>query len=421
MTLDNAGAARRLMARLDAFAEFTDEPGRLTRLYLSPSYRAACVRFARWADDLGLHPEIDAAGNVHARYEGKRPGAPALMIGSHIDTVRDAGKYDGNLGALAGLAVIEQLAAAGERLDHAVDVVAFGDEEGVRFPTTMTGSRALAGLVSASSLALKDADGVSLRDALAKFGSDPEKVLQLRARGVAAFVELHIEQGPVLEAEGLAIGVVGAINGATRLAVTVQGLAGHAGAVPMALRQDALTASAEMILAIEARARAEIDLVATVGRIDAEPGAVNVIPGLVRFSVDVRSPRDEWRRRAVSDISVSLQAIAARRGIKLVLAQTHEASAYVCDPRIVAGFDAACVATGQKPFHLPSGAGHDTMIMGQVFSAGMLLVRCQVGISHNPLESITPEDCEIALAALTRFVRDFRPPAAGVFPPATEV
>lgn len=408
MTLDTAGAARRLMRRLDEFADLTDEPGKLTRLYLSPAYRAACDLYAKWAREIGLDPEIDAAGNVHARYEGKRPDAPVLMIGSHIDTVRDAGRYDGNLGALAALAVVEQFAERGERLDHAIDVVAFGDEEGVRFPTTMIGSRALAGLVPADSLSQRDAEGITLRDALAKFGGDPERVLALRARGLAAFVELHIEQGPVLEAEGLPIGVVAAINGATRLAATVQGLAGHAGAVPMGLRQDALAASAEMILAIEARAKSEPDLVATVGRIDAEPGAVNVIPGLVRFSVDIRAPRDEWRRRAVSDIAASMQAIAGRRNIKLTLAQTHEASAYVCDPRIVAGFDAALAEIGQKPFHLPSGAGHDTMIMGQICPAGMLFVRCKGGISHNPLESITPEDCEVALAALTRFARDFK-------------
>jgi allantoate deiminase len=408
MTLDAPGAARRLMARLDEFASFTDVAGQITRLYLSPSYRAACERFAQWADELGLKPEIDAAGNVHARYEGKQPRAPALMIGSHIDTVRDAGRYDGNLGALAALAVVEQLHAQGERLDHAIDVVAFGDEEGVRFPTTMTGSRALAGMLSAGAMAQRDADGVTLREALEKFGGDPERALKLRARGIAAFVELHIEQGPVLEAEGLAVGTVAAINGATRLAATVTGLAGHAGAVPMKLRRDALAASAEMILAIEERARRESDLVATVGRIDAAPGAVNVIPGLAHFSVDVRAPRDEWRRRAVSDIVASLQAIADKREVKLVLAPTHEAGAYVCDARVVAGFDAALVATGQKPFHLPSGAGHDTMIMGQICPAGMLFVRCEGGISHNPAESITQGDCAVALAALTRFARDFK-------------
>ncbi len=401
-------AARRLMARLDEFAQFTDAPGKLTRLYLSPAYRAACEQFAQWADGLGLAPEIDAVGNVHARYEGRRARAPALMIGSHIDTVRDAGRYDGNLGALAALAVVEELSAAGVRLDHAIDVVAFGDEEGVRFPTAMTGSRALAGLLPESALGVSGTDGVTLAEALVQFGGDPEKALRLRAHGVAAFVELHIEQGPVLEAENIPLGVVGAINGATRMAATITGTAGHAGCVPMGLRNDALAAAAEMILAVEARGQKEPDLVATVGRIDAEPGAVNVISGLVRFSLDIRSPRDEWRRRAVSDIVAALQAIAARRGVTLRLAQTHDAPAYVCDPGVIRGFDAALVACGQKPYHLPSGAGHDTMTMGQITPAGMLFVRCKGGVSHNPAESISEADCAVALETLTRFAREFR-------------
>ncbi len=408
MDFDAAGAARRLMARLDAFTAFTDEPGKLTRLYLAPSYRAACEQFAQWAQEAGMSARIDAAGNVRARYEGARSDAPALMIGSHIDTVRDAGRYDGNLGALAALAVVEQLAAKGVRLDHAIEVVAFGDEEGVRFSTAMTGSRALAGQLSATAMEARDRDGVTLGQALTTFGGDPERAYTARARGVAAFVELHIEQGPVLEAKNLALGVVGAINGATRMLVTVRGLAGHAGCVPMELRRDAVAAAAEMILAVEARARAESDLVATVGRLEVEPGAVNVIPGLARFSLDVRAPRDEWRRRAVSDIHAAAVAVAERRNVETVMQPVHEAPAYVCDPRIVAGFDSALKGMGLPAFHLPSGAGHDTMVMGQLAPAGMLFVRCAGGISHNPAESITGEDCELALAALTRFAVAFR-------------
>ena len=406
---DIDGAARRMMARLDELAAVTDEPGKLTRLYLSPSYRAACDRFSAWAHETGLDPILDPACNVRARYEGRTKNAPALMIGSHIDTVRDAGRYDGNLGALAALAAVEVLAAEGQRFDFAIEIVAFGDEEGVRFPTTMTGSRALAGLSPVDALSRRDADGVTLREALIACGGQPDKLETLRAGGINAFVELHIEQGPVLETEGLALGTVVAINGATRLAATVQGLAGHAGAVPMGLRQDALAAAAEMILAVEARAKSEVDLVGTVGRIDAEPGAVNVIPGLVRFSLDIRGPRDEPRRRAVADIVGAMQAIAERRKVKLAVAQTHEAQAYICDPRIVAGFDAALTATGEPAFHLPSGAGHDTMIMGQLCPSGMLFVRCKGGISHNPLESITTEDASKALAALVAFIRQFRP------------
>ncbi len=219
------------------------------------------------------------------------------MLGSHIDTVRDAGRYDGNYGALAALAVVEALAARGERLDHAVEIVAFGDEEGVRFRSTLTGSRALAGAYEEDALDQKDSGGVSMRDALKAFGGDPDRAGSIRAGHVAAFVEAHIEQGPVLEAEGLPLGVVTAINGATRLEVGVDGMAGHAGATPMALRRDALTAAAEMALAIEARARAEADLVATVGRLEVWPGATNVIPGHVQFSIDLRAPDDQRRDR----------------------------------------------------------------------------------------------------------------------------
>jgi allantoate deiminase len=406
---DNAGSpGARLMARLDAFARFSDEEGKLTRLYLSKAHRDAARQYIAWCAEAGLSAKIDASGNVWARYEGKQAGAPALMIGSHIDTVRDAGRYDGNLGALAALAVVEQLAAKGERLDVAVEIVAFGDEEGVRFPTTLTGSRAFAGLFARSSLDQKDADGVTMREALTNFGCQPEAIATLRGRGVAAFVELHIEQGPVLEAEGLPVGVVTAINGATRFSVQVHGVAGHSGAVPMNLRQDALAAAAEMILLIEQRARIEDDLVATVGRIDIEPGAVNVIPGVARFTIDIRAPRDERRHRAVADISKRLDVIARERNVTLRLTQTHDAGAYVCDPRIVAGLKAAVEQIGQPARLLPSGAGHDTMIMGQLCPAGMLFLRCKGGISHNPGESITLADCEIGLAALMAFVRAFK-------------
>ena len=409
MAATTESSARRLMARLDALAAFTDDPPRLTRLCLSQSHRRAAEQFIAWARESGLSARIDPVGNVRARYEGRRPGAPALMIGSHIDTVRDAGRYDGALGALAALSVVEGLAAQGRRLDVAIEIVAFGDEEGVRFPRTLTGSRGLVGVNDPQALEQKDADGVAMRDALKAFGGDPDRLGAARAEGVAAFVELHIEQGPVLEAEGRALGIVTAINGATRLDAVVTGSAGHAGASPMDLRRDALAAAAEMVLAIETRARAEPELVATVGRLDVEPGAVNVIPGRVRFTIDARASLDEPRRCAVADIAGAMQAIARRREVRLELTQTYAEAAYICHPTIVAGLAAAVAAIGADPRLLPSGAGHDTMVMGQRWPAGMLFVRCKGGVSHNPAESITEDDCAIALAALTRFVEDFRP------------
>jgi allantoate deiminase len=401
-------AGARVMARLDAFAAYTDEPGRLTRLFLSDAHRRAAAAFIGWCGEAGLAARIDAAGNVVARYEGRRKGAPALMLGSHIDTVRDAGRYDGNYGALAALAVVEALSAGGERLDHAIEIVAFGDEEGVRFRSTLTGSRALAGAYLEEALDQRDTSGVAMRDALKAFGGDPDKAGSIRANSAAAFVEVHIEQGPVLEAEGLPLGVVTAINGATRLEVGVDGMAGHAGATPMSLRRDALTAAAEMTLAIEARARRETDLVATVGRLEVWPGATNVIPGHVQFSIDLRAPDDERRSVALADIKTRIDAIAAGRGVRASLAKTHDANAFVCDPRIVAGITRAVEQLGVAPRLLSSGAGHDTMVMGGLCPAGMLFVRCKGGISHNPLESITVEDCAFGLAALTRFARDFQ-------------
>ena len=401
-------AGRRLMARLEAFAAFTDEPGRLTRLFLSDAHRRAARALIGWCAEAGLEARIDAAGNVVARYEGKRAGAPALMLGSHIDTVRDAGRYDGNYGALAALAVVEALSERGERLEHAIEIVGFGDEEGVRFRTTLTGSRALAGTYPKAALDQKDADGVTMRDALKAFGCDPDKADSIRADNVAAFVEAHIEQGPVLEAEGLPVGIVTAIAGATRFEVAVDGMAGHAGATPMNLRRDALTAAAEMTLAIEARARSEADLVATVGRLEVWPGATNVIPGVVRFSVDLRAPDDARRAVAHADLMARIDAIAGARGVRTSVATTHEANAFVCDPRIIAALTRAVEAIGVTPRLLPSGAGHDAMIMGGLCPTGMLFVRCKGGVSHNPLESITVEDCAAGLAALTGFVRNFR-------------
>jgi allantoate deiminase len=247
-----------------------------------------------------------------------------------------------------------------------------------------------------------------MRDALTAFGGDPDKAGSIRANNIAAFVEAHIEQGPVLEAEGLPLGIVTAINGATRLEVGVDGVAGHAGATPMKLRRDALTAAAEMALAIEARARGEADLVATVGRLEVWPGATNVIPGHVQFSIDVRAPDDARRAAAVADLTTRIDTVAAARGVKASLAKTHDASAYACDPGVMAGLTRAVESLGVPPRFLPSGAGHDTMVMGGLCPGGMLFVRCKGGISHNPLESITLEDCTFGLAALSRFVRDFR-------------
>ena len=395
-----------LMARLDAFAAFSAEEGALTRLCFTPQHRAAADRLMEWMREAGMEVRLDAAGTVVGRYEGRTPGSAALLLGSHIDTVRNAGKYDGNLGVLAAVAAVAELNRLGERLPFAVEVLAFGDEEGVRFPVTLTGSRAAAGLLDPAALDARDRDGVRLGDALREFGGDPDALATAFRPDALGFIELHIEQGPVLEAAGLPLGIVIAINGATRFAVTVTGMAGHAGTVPMDMRRDALTAAAEMALAVERYARA-MPVVATVGRLEALPGAVNVIPGRVPFSVDVRSSDDAARRAAVDALIAEFQAIAARRGVTVAVEMGHDADAAPCTPWVIDHIEEAVRRAGVAPLRLPSGAGHDAMSFAGVLPMGMLFVRCRGGISHNPAESITPEDADLAVRVLLDLIRRF--------------
>ena len=354
---------------------------------------------------------LDAAGNVVGRYEAATPAAPALLLGSHIDTVRDAGKYDGNFGVVAAVEVVRRLRLAGERLPFAVEVLAFGDEEGVRFPTTLTGSRAVAGTLDPAALDARDDGGVSVREALRQFGCDPARIPDVprRKEGVLGYVELHIEQGPVLEAEGLPIGVVTAISGASRFTAHVFGVAGHAGTVPMALRKDALAAAAEIVLAVERAGRETADLVATVGRIEARPGAVNVIPSGASFAIDVRSPSDRVRSGAVARLNQELAGIAERRGVTARLDKTDDEPAATCTPWLVEQLEAAVGRAGVRPLRLPSGAGHDGLAVVALCPIGMLFVRCEGGISHNPAESITTEDADVAVRVLLDFLRRFRP------------
>lgn len=401
------GAA--LMARLEEFAAFSAEEGALTRLFLTPEHRAAADRLIGWMAEAGMSARLDAAGTVVGRYEGATPGAPAVLIGSHIDTVRNAGKYDGNFGVLAAVAAVAELNRRGERLPFAIEVLGFGDEEGVRFPVTLTGSRAVAGRFDTAALSARDRDGALWADALRAFGGDPNAIAdEARASGAAlAFLEVHIEQGPVLEAEGLALGIVTAINGASRFSVRVGGMAGHSGTVPMALRRDALAAAAEMVLAVERIGGAAPGLVATVGRIEAKPGAVNVVPGEVVISLDVRAPEDAVRLEACAAIRAAFQSIAERRSVELAITATHEADAAPCTPAVIDQIEAAVSRAGIRPLRLPSGAGHDAMVFAGRLPMGMLFVRCKGGISHNPLESITVEDADVAVRVLLDLLRHF--------------
>lgn len=406
-----AGAGTWIKAMVDGWARFSEEEERLTRVFLSPEHKACAEAVMTAMRAAGMTARIDAIGNVVGRYEAATPGARTLITGSHIDTVRDAGAYDGNLGVALPIACIAELDSREKRLPFAVEVIAFGDEEGVRFPTTLSGSRSIAGTFDSAALTARDGEGVSLAEALAHFGCDPTAIAAeaRKPEDVLAFVEVHIEQGPVLEAEELPVGVVTAINGASRYAVTIEGMAGHAGTVPMHLRKDALAGAAEMIAAIEQRAGAEEGLVATVGRIEAAPGAINVIPGRVAFTIDLRAPDDGQRAAAVASVKEKLQAIAKRRGLDLSIELLYEEGAAGCDPALMEQLDKAVERQGLRALRLPSGAGHDAMALSALCPIAMLFVRCGGGISHNPLESITGEDAEAAARVFLDFLENFDP------------
>jgi allantoate deiminase len=335
------------------------------------------------------------------------------MLGSHLDTVRDAGRYDGMLGVVTAIECVSSLSAKGKRLPFAIEVIGFGDEEGVRFGTTLLGSRALAGLFDESTLDARDSNGKTLRDALRDFGLDPERIPEVaRRKGeVAAYAELHIEQGPVLEAEGLPVGVVTAINGFSRLRATLRGAAGHAGTVPMRLRRDALAGAAECVLVVERIVKANAELVGTVGRIEARPGAINVIPGEVTFTIDVRASHDALRKHAVADIASEVQQAAARRGLGCEIETLQEFGSTACARGLIEQMEQAVERQGFPVRRLPSGAGHDGMALAAIAGICMLFVRCKGGISHSPLEAITEADAAAGARVLFDFIEHLRLPA----------
>ena len=404
-------SAQRIWDHCEALAKLSELEGGLTRVYLSGEQRHANALVLGWMREAGMNARLDAAGNCIGRYEAERPGLPALVLGSHLDTVRDAGKYDGMLGVIAGIECVRALNARGRRLPLAIEVIGFADEEGTRFNATLLGSRAVAGTFRKEVLEAVDRQGVSMREAMRRFDLDPERIGEAakRKEDVLAYAELHIEQGPVLEAEDLPVGVVTAINGASRYAVEIDGMAGHAGTVPMALRQDAMAAAAECVLAVERRAAAEPELVGTVGKLECLPGAVNVVPGRVKFTIDIRSPRDGSRLAAAADLVREMQAICDRRGVSVKIAKTHEGKTAPCAGWLQAQIGEAIAAEGLPVRKLPSGAGHDGMAMIDLADIGMLFVRCEKGISHNPAEAITLADIETGARVFLRFIESFDP------------
>ena len=406
--------APRILERIDALASCSAEDGALTRVFLSPQHRAANKLVSGWMHEAGLEPRIDAIGNVVGRYEGARPGLACLMLGSHLDTVRNAGRFDGMLGVVGAIECVAALRRANMRLPFAVEVIGFADEEGVRFQSTLLGSRAVAGSFDTGLLETVDADGVSMAEALRAFRLDPARIHEAarRREEVLAYVELHIEQGPILEREGLPVGIVTAINGAARFAVEIIGEAGHAGTVPMSGRRDALTAAAEAVLAVERICGGQPGLVGTVGRISALPGALNVIPGAAHLSIDVRSPDDNERAEIERTIVNALEGICARRGVKPRITRLHASRATPCADWLMTQLAAAITARGIRIRKLASGAGHDATAMRDLTDVAMLFIPCAGGISHNPREAANADDIGVGCEVLLQFIRGFKPNGA---------
>ncbi|WP_413796654.1 allantoate amidohydrolase [Kosakonia cowanii] len=399
-----ACAAARVMARCDALAQLSESTEGLTRVYLSSEHLQANALVAQWMQQAGMNTWQDAVGNICGRYEAAQPGAQALLLGSHLDTVRNAGRYDGMLGVLAAIEVVDALNRAGLRGAQAIEIIGFADEEGTRFNIALLGSRGLTGSWPASWLACEDAQGVSVAQALALAGLNADAIFaaQRPAADFSAYLELHIEQGPVLEQEDLALGVVSAINGAHRLHARFTGEAGHAGTVPMRHRRDALAAAAEWLLFIEQTTQAFApDIVATVGTLQCEPGAVNVIPGAVSLTLDIRSPQDEARDALLQRLLDQAEVIATRRSVGFSHEIFYTIAATPCDEALRAQLSDAVREVQGRTMLLPSGAGHDAIAIAERWPSAMLFVRCAGGISHHPAESVTEEDVAQALRAFS--------------------
>ncbi|WP_016603951.1 allantoate amidohydrolase, partial [Yersinia pestis] len=395
-------AALQVLARCDVLAAISESPEGLTRVYLSPEHLRANRQVGEWMQAVGMQVWQDTVGNICGRYEGRQPDAPAILLGSHLDTVRNAGRYDGMLGVLTALEVVGYLHRHQQRLPVAIEVIGFADEEGTRFGITLLGSKGVTGRWPVEWLNTTDADGISVAQAMVRAGLDPMDIGQSAraANAFCAYLELHIEQGPCLENAGLALGVVTDINGARRLQCQFTGLAGHAGTVPMGQRQDALAGAAEWMCVVEALTAAQGEhLVATVGTLTCLPGAVNVIPGQVRLTLDIRGPNDRGVNDLLTRLLAEAEAIATRRGITFAAEGFYRIKATACDSALQQCISQSISQVQGRCLALPSGAGHDAIAMAECWPVGMLFVRCKGGVSHHPDESVTSSDVAVAIQA----------------------
>jgi len=388
--------AEEIVARCKRLASFSEDPGSTRRTFLSPPMRDCHREITKWLTAVGADVTVDAAGNLRGLYAAAQSTAPRLLLGSHLDTVPNAGAYDGVLGVVVAVALLEAL--EGRRLPFGIEVVGFSEEEGVRFGTPFIGSRALAGRLDEELLNRQDANGISVRAAIESFGLNPAEILRAALRDdTLAYLEFHIEQGPVLESLGRRLGVVEAIVGQTRMEFVFLGQANHAGTTPMHLRHDAIAAAADWIVAVERAAHSHPGLVATVGQIEAKPGAINVIPGEARVTLDLRHKSDDVCT-GVTELLVRLaEEIAGRRGLSLRRSVLLSQRAVAMDPFLVDQIEEAIRSVGCEPHRMVSGAGHDAMILAEKVPAAMIFLRTPGGISHDPAESVEIEDVAKAL------------------------
>jgi allantoate deiminase len=401
--------ANEVLLRCDLLSEFTQTAGIIDRQYLTEQHKQANLQVANWMQQAGMKTWTDQAGNQWGSFRSDNPNAKTLVLGSHLDTVPNSGKYDGILGVLLPISLIQHFNHQQHCFPFHIDVVGFGDEEGTRFGTTLLGSRAIAGTWLDKWAALTDQNQVSLATAMSDFGLDVNLVHNAarNPEDIIGFLEAHIEQGPVLEANDLSVGIVNAIAGARRFKMEVMGSAGHAGTVPMAMRKDALSCASALILEIE-KVAIECGVLATVGSIHAKPNAVNVISGFVELSLDIRSDNDQQRDAAVVILQQRLAEVCADRNCKFAWAQTHSAPSVQCDPALSQDLIKATESAGYKSFVLGSGAGHDAMAMANLCPVSMLFIRCEKGISHNPREAVLEKDVEAALNVIAEFINTIK-------------